>query len=338
MKKIFLALAAVAALAACSKSEAQYDQDIEIGFAPVVSNRTKAMQTESTFPAESFNVWAWYKQLNPGTAITSWQTSTEPQQDYIVEKPFAPKGTTGLWGGEASTYFWPKIGSLLFAGYYPTTIAEQVSYTFNSTENVMKIVNYVPGFVTTNGTHEEDLMYFNMTAASYQNDEVEVTFRHALSWLDVVLVKDENTPDNAKITVNSVTFKNVIPAGNAVVNNSAIGVQNEIKWTAHGVAKDVVVTDEVGHILAKGNTTPLTKQPLFIPQAMTTLVVNYTIASTDGSQFTETKTIPLSGLISGHSAWKPGKKYTYTITIGTTEILIDPKVDAWEPVEFPIGI
>ena len=337
MKKIFLALAAVAALAACSKSEATYEKDVEIGFAPVVSNRTKAMQTTSTFPAESFNVWAWYKQLNPGTAIASWQASTEPQQDYIVEKPFAPKDN-GLWGGETSTYFWPKIGSLMFAGYYPTTIAEQVSYTFNSTENVMKIVNYVPGFVTTNGTHEEDLMYFNMTPASYQVSDVEVKFRHALSWLNVVLVKEANTSEAAKITVNSVTFTDVIPAGNATVNNSAVGVQNEIKWEAHGVAKDVVVTNPEGHILVKDNTTPLDKQPLFIPQAMTTLVVNYTIASTDGSQITETKTLPLSGLVAGHSAWKPGKKYTYTITIGTTEILIDPSVAEWEEVKFPIAI
>lgn len=338
MKKIFLALAAVAALASCSKVEATYEPDVEIGFAPVVSNRTKAMQTEPTFPAESFNVWAWYKQLDPGTAITSWQASAQPQQEYIVEKPFAPKGDTGLWSGETATYFWPKIGSLLFAGYYPTTIADQVSYTFNSTENVMKIVNYVPGFVTTNGTHEEDLMYFNMTPASYQLSNVEVEFRHALSWINVVLVKDANTADNAKITVNSVTFTDIIPAGNATVNNSGVDAAKEIQWMAHGTAKPVVVSEDGGHILAKGNTTPLAKQPLFIPQGMTTLVVNYTIASTDGSQFTETKTLPLSGIVTGHSVWKPGKKYTYTITIGTTEILIDPEVAEWEPVNIPVGI
>lgn len=337
MKKIFLALAAVAALAACTKTEAEYEPTSEIGFAPVVSNRTKAMQTETTFPEEAFNVWAWYKQINPGSTITGWQNSAEPQQNYIVEKPFA-KQSNKLWGGADASYFWPKIGSLMFAGYYPTTIAEQVSYTFTSTENVMKIVNYVPGFVTTNTTHEEDLMYFNMTDASCQNTTVEVEFKHALSWIDVVLVKEDATPADAKITVNSVTFENIVPFGNATVNNSAVGAAREIKWTPHGEPKPVVVTENSGHVLAKKNKTPLVKQPLFIPQPMTSLVVNYTITSTDDSQFTETKTIPLSTLVSGHSAWKPGKKYTYTITIGTTEIYIDPKVAEWEPVAMPVQI
>lgn len=338
MKKIFLALAAVAALAACTKTEAQYEPTGEISFAPVVSNRTKAMQTETTFPEEAFNVWAWYKQVNSGTTIIGWQNSAEPQQNYIIEKPFA-KQTNGLWGGDEASYFWPKIGSLMFAGYYPTTIAEQVSYKFTSTENVMTIINYVPGFVTTNTTHEEDLMYFHMTDASCQNTTVEVEFKHALSWVDVVLVKADGTPADAKITVNSVSFENIIPFGNATVNNSAVGASRVIQWTPHGDPKSVVVTETAGHVIdANAARTPLVKQPLFIPQPMTSLVVNYTIASIDGSQFTETKTITLSTLVSGHSAWKPGKKYTYTISIGTTEIFIEPTVAEWESVPMSVQI
>ena len=342
MKKIFLALAAVAALAACSKSEATYD-DVQdnIGFAPVVSNRTKAMQTESAFPAEDFNVWAWYKQVDPQTPIADWQASTVTQQDYINEKPFT-KHPNGLWAGATSEYYWPKVGSLLFAGYYPTTIADQVTYTFNATENKMRIVYYAPGFVTNAGTHEEDLMYFNMTPSSYQNATtgVEVTFRHALSWMQVVLVKDGDTSDYAKITVNSVAFTNVKSSGSAVVNNSPNiedGETNEIVWTANENADEVydpvVVSEDAGHILAKNNETPLAKQPLFIPQTMTSILVNYTITSTDGSQFTETKDIPLTA---SADAWQPGKKYIYTITIGTNEILIKPTVAEWVTVSVPL--
>ena len=62
MKKIFLALAAVAALAACTKSEAEYEPTGEISFVPVTKNITKTMITGNLFPTtESFNVWAWYK-------------------------------------------------------------------------------------------------------------------------------------------------------------------------------------------------------------------------------------------------------------------------------------
>lgn len=66
MKKIFFALAAVAALASCSKVEATYEQDVEINFNPVTANRTKAMVTGTTFPEENFNVWGYYKQIPQG--------------------------------------------------------------------------------------------------------------------------------------------------------------------------------------------------------------------------------------------------------------------------------
>ena len=338
MKKIFLALAAVAAITACSKSEATYDDvQNEIGFAPVASNRTKSMQISNTFSAEDFNVWAWYKQVDPQTSIADWQASAVPQQDYINEKPFTQK-SNGLWGGATSEYYWPKMGSLLFAGYYPTTLADQVTYTFNATENKMRIVYYAPGFVTNAGTHEEDLMYFNMTPSSYQNATtgVEVEFRHALSWMQVVLAKDAQTSDYAKITVNSVAFTNVKGSGSAEVNNSPVApATNEIVWTANEGADNVVVSEAAGHILVKGNYTPLAKQPLFIPQTMTSILVNYTITSTDGSQFTETKDIPLT---TNADAWKPGRKYIYTITIGTSEIYIKPTVADWETVEANLPI
>ena len=86
----------------------------------------------------------------------------------------------------------------------------------------------------------------------------------------------------------------------------------------------------------------MVKNPIIIPQAMGgNLVVNYTIKSNDGSAFTETKTIALRGMVgtvSGEAtgkqltAWQPAKHYTYTITIGTSEILIEPSVDNWKDV------
>ena len=65
MKKIFLALAAAAALAACSKTEVDFTPSSEITFAPVAANRTKAMLSGTTFPDEQFNVWGYYKQILP---------------------------------------------------------------------------------------------------------------------------------------------------------------------------------------------------------------------------------------------------------------------------------
>ena len=79
MKKIFFALAAVAALAACSKSDVEYDSYDEIAFTPVAKNITKSMIEGSAFPATagSFNVWAWYNQVSAETTPTSWNTDTD---------------------------------------------------------------------------------------------------------------------------------------------------------------------------------------------------------------------------------------------------------------------
>jgi opacity protein-like surface antigen len=84
MKKIFFALAAVIALASCSKSEVEYEQTGEITFTPVTKNITKSMITGTAFPTtESFNVWAWYNQVPAGTTPAGWNKETDNL--YVTE-------------------------------------------------------------------------------------------------------------------------------------------------------------------------------------------------------------------------------------------------------------
>lgn len=354
MKKIFLALAAVAALASCSKVEATYEQDVEISFNAIAANRTKAMVGDNTFPDEQFNVWGYYKQIPQGRTIAQWMASSLEQQEYIVEKPFTKK-SDGLWGGVTS-YFWPKVGSLMFVGYYPTSAAGNVDYTFDETESKMTVTDYVAASyvdIHTTTSHAEDFMYFNMTEASYNSttqsekgisgNNVDVVFKHALSWINVVLVKDVKTPNDAEITVHSVKFTSVLPQGDAVVDNTPGAATDDIVWTAKGTSVNVEVcpNDDAttpfveSDVVLSTTEKHLNKQPLFIPQTMAgNLVVKYTIASKDTSKFTETKSINLKGL-EGNGAWQPGRKYTYTITIGTSEILIEPTVADW--VDVPVS-
>lgn len=358
MKKIIIALAAVAAFASCAKSEVEFTPDQqEIALAPFTENRTKAMVATTAFPEEKFAVWAFYKQVDKGTTIAAWQASSAAQTTYIDNKPFAPKTTADgtLWGG-VTTYFWPKEGSLMFAGYYPVDM-KGVTYNFTKDVNTMNVADYTltysstgenqpTGFVNSEGTtYVEDFMYFNMTEASCDasttgpkysvttGNHVDVLFKHALSWINVILAKDANTPDGATITVNSIKFTSISPSGDAVINNSAVPpATKDIVWTADADADAVdvqVCPDNV--TLDVGNKEPLAKQPIFIPQTMAgkNLVIEYTISSEDGSSFTETKTVPFT---TGTDAWQPGKKYTYTVTIGTTEILIDPIIETWTDV------
>lgn len=344
MKKIFFGFLTILVLASCSKSHIDFEQPGEISLAPVAHNRTKAMLSGNDFPDEQFNVWAFYKQVDANTSIANWQANSKTQTIYIEDKPFEKEGTN--WAG-VTPYYWPKLGSLMFAGYYPTSIKGKVTYSFTASENVMTITDYTPGMVTGNTTHEEDVMYFNMTPKSVASGTVSVIFNHALSWISVILAKADGTPADAKITVNSVKFTNVLPTGTATINNSSLS------WTPSGtaVALEVCPDDdplttgvkENEVVLSIGNTEALAKQPIVIPQDMDgDMIIEYTIASTDGSSFTETKTIALNTMKDDSSntlsSWDAGKHYVYTITIGTSEILIAPTVVDWSPVPVSIPI
>lgn len=370
MKKLLIAVLAVAGLASCTNTVEFEPVQKQIGLSPITENRTRAMVSGTAFPDEQFMVWAWYKQLPAGTTIAQWQeadATTYAQQNYINEKPFESKATTQnakgkLWAG-VTPYFWPKQGSLLFAGYYPTTAetktaADGITYEFDGTKNVMTINGYTPGDYTTTGfvktdvtnNHSEDLMYFKMTEASCNSatngpvnvtnePNVDVVFQHALSWIKVTLAKAADTPEKAIITVNSVKFTGVNTTGTGTVTKCA-----DIVWDVTGSATaDIVVwNDDTQELSATAIEVP--KEPVIIPQTISTdceLVINYTIASEekDGSysSFTETKAVKLANDISVDE-WEAGKCYTYNITIGTSEILIDPKVTDWADVEIPVVI
>lgn len=346
MKKIILALAAVAALAACSKSEVEYEATGEIGFVPVTENMTKSMMTGTKFQTtEEFNLWAYYKPVNAGS-VDNWLSDASTAQEYINEKTFNYRADLAKWGGKENPYFWPKTGSLVFTGYYPTTIKDNVSHDLAT--NTMTFTDVPQSRVAKTG-YTEDIMYFNLTP-SYASNYVEAEFKHALSWISVILVKSDDTPDAATITANKVQFTQVLPTGDATVTGSA-----DIVWVADGTSATVDVLENNPAVLAKKNTKVVAYQPLFIPQNMAgNLVVEYEIKSNDGSKFTETKTIALSGMSGSTtstdgegnktettealSKWEPAKHYTYTITIGTTEILVEPSVKNWTEVEVPVNV
>lgn len=337
MKKIIFALAAVAALASCSKSDVAYEANEEIGFVPMVTNMTKTMMIGDVFQTtEEFNLWAYYKPVDPGTGVDAWLADTSTPQTYIDEKTFKYLPSESKWGGKNNPYFWPKNGSLVFVGYYPAGIKDKVTHDLAS--NTMSFYDIPQSRVASTG-YTEDLMYFNMTP-SYATSSVAATFKHALSWISLVLVKDGTTSDRATITVEKVEFTDVLPQGDGVV----VGANN-ISWTAKGAASTVDILDDGDPVtsnnvvLVKNNTTQQPYEPLFIPQTMTgDLIITYTITSEDGSYFREVKTIPLNTMKTDVTSWDPAKHYTYTITIGTTEILVDPKVTPWVDVDVPTTI
>jgi hypothetical protein len=321
--------------------------------------------------SEQFNVWAFYNPAIPSTTnnnIDAWvaeykANASKGAKVYVDEKPFEYHTEYSKWAG-VTPYFWPKVGTLAFAGYYPTTLENKVAYTLEPGVNAMTFTDIKRSWVTSEASNSEDVMYFNLTQSYVGTTAPVVTaiFKHALSWLTVNLSTDAQTDKlGANITVRSVKFTNVRPEGDAVVDN-----QSRIEWTPKGtpVAVDVVTSPVV---LTTGQQEQ--REPLFIPQTMAgNLEITYTVSSpkdADGhvSSFTETKVVALNTLkgwvptydaegnlitdkdgnpvlkeVGLLSEWEDAKHYIYNIVISTSEILIDASVQPWDEVIVPVEV
>ena len=339
MKKIFISLVAIAALAACSKSEVEYEATGEIAFAPVARLNTKAAVTDTDYP-DGLNMYVF---ANAGTADAALSTFDEP---YFANAEFA-HGThaTDVFGG-VTPYYWPNVKELIFSGYSKSgntaSLTPKPTYVKNG-EGVWEI--NMTGYAPTPGTAtagDNDLMWFPTTEESYGKPAsadftVDVEMKHACSWVTINVKGDATTGAYGTTwKILDLTIADLAQSGDVVLGAAATW-----KNLATGTTFDVyegtgkALTDEYVDY------TQLTyKDLVVIPQATKTLTVKYSYVSqaggaADGSDLVieEEKDVPLT--FNGTNPWEPGVHYTYNITIGTQEILIEPTVKIWDSVTAP---
>ena len=168
-KSLIIALGAIA-LVACTKTSVSYEQTGEIGFAPVVrKNSTKAAVESATFPNQKIKVYGYYdNSMATGSSYSAGKFAVE----YLPGVEFAKKGAT--WAGATTPYYWPKTGSMLFAGYSP---ADFGVVTFSLENNRFSVAELEqPEFYPT----IKDLLYAGYTT-SVLGRTVDMAFSHALS-------------------------------------------------------------------------------------------------------------------------------------------------------------
>ncbi len=116
MKKyIIIAIAALAASAACSKVETTEVQK-EISFEVANNIKTKAF-TGSVYNNGAFGTYAWFNNTD----------------EFMVNEQVDLSG--GVWKTVDNTYYWPKTGSISFISYSPF---EGTSNTVGTTPVVTK--------------------------------------------------------------------------------------------------------------------------------------------------------------------------------------------------------
>lgn len=348
MKKALLILGAAIALASCSKSETVY-VDSEIGidaFSAIIPKGgphdafpDEMFKTISFFAPDADHTTAWNKDIL-ATQYFDWTTFNKLTN-------FTPAETGTSWAGaseDGNTHvpqYWPKTGSLFFAGYYPADITKSnVEYNF-TTANLklegfeQKAYTYEP----TDGhksTSMDDLMWFDVDSQNSANKGTDpnndwaVKFKHALSWITIkVIAKDEASAKDL-FTVKSITINNINYKG-------TFNSKNNPEWTSNTPTNYEFYKDGTG-TKVNSYTTAITVADglLAIPQSLTdsnTIVVTYNQAgfkNSDDTDYEFSTTIKLNKS-EFPQVWEVNHHYTYTLTFSADEILLAPTVSVWEP-------
>lgn len=334
MKKLVLAVLAIGAMAACTKSNVQYEQPGEISLQPVTQKATKAAVDGTYYPtgtAYNFNVWAWWADKNAGTALDEFTSTT----DYIAEGTFTARNNVS-WGG-VTPYYWPTKGSLVFAGYSPASAVGTFNYSLET--KAFTVTNYVQ---SSNIAETKDLMWFDVTDVSHNQNGtsgVPVTFKHALSWLtfDFVLNSDITTHkwEITEVELQPVSTKASFFATKSDANvgtwSSFAGDKSSMR-----VYKKPTGSSEVLYLSTTAKRYEDAENGVVvIPQSCVNLLVKYNLTASTGKVISQEVELALNAGADGNS-WLPGKHYVYSIVFGANEILVSPQIADW--VDVPGGV
>ena len=327
MKKIFISLLAIAALASCAKTEDVFTEgESEIMLSPVAALQTKANHFGAIdgikYPTEeNFDVYAYWKNVPAGQEFTDGSLFLQSLTEGGAE--FTNRGA--YWGG-VDKYYWPKNGSLRFAAYSPahlTVAHEQVndvySISYEQPSETAKTWDFLVAPTSPS--------YSLMTAT----EKVAIEFQHALSWITLnVVAKDA---DAAKaFNIKKVTINDVFTKANFAAKMGD-GIQYE-EWLDQNTAAPYVVFE--GSQIVTETVTDIENTvagTLVIPQNTTSVTVDFDQYGVNGTADTPGMTITLDLVLDqDNEPWRPGKHYNYTLIFGLDEILINPSVLDWEEV------
>lgn len=324
-KSLIIALGAIA-LVACTKTSVSYEQTGEIGFAPVVrKNSTKAAVVGTTFPEQNIKVYGYYDNSMP---VNSDYAANKFAVEYLPGVEFAKKGAN--WAGATTPYYWPKTGSMLFAGYSPVDFG---GVTFSLASNKFSVAECPqPEFSAT-----KDLLYAGY-GKSVLSGPVAMTFSHALSW---VTVKAKAAAAN-QIKITNIEFVGLAAKG------SSAGLP---MWTTTGT-KEITVFDPEAAYEVPAEVTLVESRPncgLVFPQTLNDdakIIVSYEMNNGADQWFAQAPFVQKLNLLTTNSGadpinkWEAGKHYTYIINFSKiegepgseNEIKINPSITDWTPV------
>ena len=363
MKQYFiLAVAAVAATAACTKNEVTEAPNVPVSF-EVASYRSQTKAADPTAPAGSFLrvddhffsqafLHAQGVDLDENGAVNG----STFQQFFGSASPWSETiswdGTNKKWA-PSNTYYWPKGSQSFvnFVSWYGAT--PTVSYAYTSSKWTATMT-----FAAADISNSSDILYADMAwrykanESTYHKDDADVVgvptlFRHGLSRIAVKAYVQNAAgniaagPSDANaswvITIKNFTLGSVTTSGNLVLTNADPGSKGIQEWTAtvtSPASGNISASDAVISSVAKASATDVVALRSVLPQTIAnTVKMNFNldiVKTTSGNTQHEIIPVELTLDAFGTSAWAKNTQYTYYIKIDPTqnEVLYDPAVES----------
>ncbi len=360
MRKYVFILAAAVAMTACSKTEvipAQNETLAEITYETAPVTRTIVefgkdnVFSSIAYYLENGKTWDWGYATSPVVYIGAYDAVSGSTDGVKISK------SGNVWRNADRKYYWPKKGTLTFfawslnsdslelnfpatdeqAGVFCTPYSGIIMNCFSTVLN--KNVDFMVADIAKDKTANET-EYINISGVE---SGVPTLFRHKLTNI-YFTVKQEEEYSGVKFTLNSIIFRNLSNTGNY---NQVSDEMNAM--TASGYRSDQTYTagaDQVVTVDKKPIAADKVDQFIYIPQTFTsdnqTVEITYTVEYTTSTGETITENITESRKLSGlfkksagdnTGEWAKEKKYTIDLTFALDEILWDPAVQDWDPVD-----
>ena len=364
MKKIFFSIVALAAIAACSKSEVAYEQPSEIGFKAVAGNITKTAVDGTNYPT-SLNMFIYAETEDDELYIENGEFKHKGLYQDVTEDTQHDKNPNVWAGWDGSNwdpYYWPNTKKLHFAGYTKSgnVTDDDVDVDYDFTNETLTIEGYKPG----NGV-DNDLMFFPLTADYGKGDKyVPVNMYHTCAWITFLVKGDGVTGiTGSTYSVNSLTITDIYETGDLTCTGTNVSWSyleddgTTPKYTKNAMAIVLEGTDEVelaGTYPNETTVNPVVAESnegstVLLPQIPGMLNLKYSYESPAGDTVVEEVELDLTldtvvedadntdGV--ERTPWAAGKHYIYTITIKANEILIAPSIAVdWTDGNFNVTV
>lgn len=215
---------------------------------------------------------------------------------YFDNISFAPAEGATEWTGNPAQY-WPAAAELTFTVYAPYNNESKVTY-----QNSTLTIN------CDNTTSETDWLYGSkQVEASKAEGAVAVSLNHALAKVQFDFV----ALDNANVTLKSVVLNGTKQAGTCIVNYAQ--TSPTVNWDTES-ANNTDVEFDVADDGVTLSTTAESYSDLVVPVETQGASMTFTYTISNGTVLTHTVDSQTLG------AWQHGKQYTYSVSIGATEI------------------